>query len=167
MKNFRPSCPARSGTPPPIAAFFTVLASFLIATTIAAEDRVVVLKAARLFDGKSKTLVTNGVVVVQGDKIVDAGSNLPTPPEAQAIDVGDATLSPGFMDAHTHLTFDYSGNYNELRLRMLDENIPQLALEMIPNAKATIDAGFTSVRDLGSGYPNSHDFPDVSLRNAI
>ena len=71
------------------------------------------------------------------------------------------------MDAHTHLTFDYSGNYNERRLRMLDENISQLALEMIPNARATIEAGFTSVRDVGSGFPNSHDFPDVSLRNAI
>ncbi|MBA3544356.1 MAG: amidohydrolase family protein, partial [Chthoniobacterales bacterium] len=78
-----------------------------------------------------------------------------------------ATLSPGFMDAHTHLTFDFSGNYSELRLRMLDENISQLALEMIPHAKATIEAGFTTVRDLGSGFPNSHDFPDVSLRNAI
>jgi imidazolonepropionase-like amidohydrolase len=71
------------------------------------------------------------------------------------------------MDAHTHLTFDFSGNYNQLRLRMLSENISQLALEMIPNAKATLEAGFTSVRDLGSGFPNSHDFPDVSLRNAI
>jgi len=49
----------------------------------------------------------------------------------------------------------------------LDENISQLALEMIPNARATIEAGFTSVRDVGSGFPNSHDFPDVSLRNAI
>jgi hypothetical protein len=81
------------------------------------------------------------------------------PDNAQIIDLGDATLSPGFMDAHTHLTSDFSGNYNERRLRMLDENISQLALEMIPNAKATIEAGFTSVRDVGSGFPNSHDFP--------
>ena len=125
------------------------------------------LKAARLFDGKSRTLVPNGVVVVQGNKIIAAGSNATIPKDAQIIDLGDATLSPGFMDAHTHLTFDFSGNYNERRLRMLDENISQLALEMIPNARATIEAGFTSVRDLGSGFPNSHDFPDVSLRNAI
>src|SRR4051812_43282470 len=71
---------------------------------------IIALKAARLFDGKSKTLVTNGVVIVQGDKIVDAGSNLPIPQGAQVIDLGDATLSPGFMDAHTHLTADFSGN---------------------------------------------------------
>ena len=132
-----------------------------------APSAVIALKAARLFDGKSKTLSPNGVVVIQGDTIVAAGSDVAIPEGAKIIDLGDATLSPGFMDAHTHLAFDFSGNYNELRLRMLDENISQLALEMIPNAKATIEAGFTSVRDLGSGFPNSHDFPDVSLRNAI
>ena len=132
-----------------------------------APPATIALKAARLFDGKSKTLVPDGVVVVQGNTIIAAGSNAAIPADARIIDLGDATLSPGFMDAHTHLTFDFSGNYNERRLRMLDENISQLALEMIPNAKATIEAGFTSVRDLGSGFPNSHDFPDVSLRNAI
>src|SRR5437763_8209763 len=148
---------------------FVFILSPLCVSANAADSSgsVIVLKAARLFDGKAKALVTNGIVVVQGNIITDAGSNLPIPQGAQVIDLGDATLSPGFMDAHTHLTLDFSGNYNDLRLRMLDENIPQLALEMIPNAKATIDAGFTSVRDLGSGYPNSHDFPDVSLRNAI
>ena len=65
---------------------------------------IVALKAARLFDGKSKTLTTNGVVIVQGDKIIDAGANLSIPSGAQIIDLGDATLSPGFMDAHTHET---------------------------------------------------------------
>ncbi|CAN5456118.1 amidohydrolase family protein [soil metagenome] len=132
-----------------------------------APAQVIALKAARLFDGKSKTLLPNGVVVVEGNTITAAGSNVAIPPNAQVIDLGDATLSPGFMDAHTHLTSDYSGNYTELRLKMLDANISQLALEMIPHAKATIEAGFTTVRDLGAGFPNSHDFPDVSLRNAI
>ena len=132
-----------------------------------APPAIIALKAARLFDGRSKTLLPNGVVIIQGNTITAAGSNAPIPDNAQIIDLGDATLSPGFMDAHTHLTFDFSGNYNELRLRMLSENVSQLALEMIPNARATVEAGFTSVRDLGSSFPNSHDFPDVSLRNAI
>ncbi len=132
-----------------------------------APPAVIALKAARLFDGKSKTLLPNGVVIVEGNTITAAGSNVAIPPTAQVIDLGDATLSPGFMDAHTHLTADFSGNYNEVRLKMLDENISQLALEMIPNARATLEAGFTTVRDLGAGFPNSHDFPDVSLRNAI
>jgi len=146
-----------------------LLCVFGLTTSFAADAPpiTIALKAARLFDGKSKTLLPNGVVVIQGNMITSAGSNVAIPDDAKIIDLGDATLSPGFMDAHTHLTSDYSGNYNERRLRSLDGNISQLALEMIPNARATIEAGFTSVRDLGSGFPNSHDFPDVSLRNTI
>jgi imidazolonepropionase-like amidohydrolase len=127
----------------------------------------IVLKAAHLFDGKSKTLLPNGVVIIDGNIITAAGSSLPAPGDAQIIDLGDATLSPGFMDAHTHLTLDFSGNYNERRLRDLDENVSQIAFESIPNARATLEAGFTSVRDVGSRITNSHDFLDVSLRNAI
>src|SRR5256885_4286540 len=95
-----------------------VLSSWTIGAR--AADKVIVLKAARLFDGKSKTLAQNGVVIVQGNKIVDAGSNLPAPADAQVIDLGDATLSPGFMDGHTHMTLDFSGNYNDRRLKELD-----------------------------------------------
>ena len=80
-----------------------VLLSFGISAR--AADETIALKAARLFDGKSSSLLQNGVVIVRGDKIVDAGSNLPLPMGAQVIDLGDATLSPGFMDAHTHLTY--------------------------------------------------------------
>ena len=127
----------------------------------------IVLKAARLFDGKAKTLLPNGVVIIDGNTITAAGSNLPVPKDAQIIDLGDATLSPGFMDAHTHLTLDYSGNYNERRLRDLDENVSQIAFESIPHARATLEAGFTSVRDVGSRITNNHDFLDVALRNAI
>jgi Imidazolonepropionase and related amidohydrolases len=133
----------------------------------AAADQTIVLKATRMFNGKSKTIMPDGVVIVQGNKIVDAGSNLPVPDGARVIDLGAATLSPGFMDAHTHLTSDYSGNYNELRLKRLELNVSEMAYNAIPWARATIEAGFTTVRDVGSRITNSHDFPDVSLRNAI
>src|SRR5881296_4345983 len=132
-----------------------------------AADETIALKAARLFDGKSSSLVQNGVVIVQGDKIVDAGSNLPIPSGAQVIDLGDATLSPGFMDAHTHLTADYSGNYNERRLQELDLNVSEQAIRATVFARATIEAGFTTVRDLGSGLAASREFVDVALRNSI
>ncbi|MFZ1220616.1 MAG: amidohydrolase family protein [Chthoniobacterales bacterium] len=104
---------------------------------------------------------------MQGTTITDAGSNLPIPQGAQVIDLGDATLSPGFMDAHTHLTADYSGNYNERRLKTLELNVSELAYLAIPFARATIEAGFTTVRDLGSRFEGSRDFVDVSMRNAI
>ncbi len=140
---------------------------FFVAATAFAADRVIALKAAHLFDGKSKALVSNAVVLVQGNQITDVGTNVQIPADAQVIDLGDATLSPGFIDAHTHLTLDYSGNYNERRLKELDLNVSEMAYECIAYAKATLEAGFTSVRDVGSRITNTHDFPDVSLRNAI
>ena len=132
-----------------------------------ATDQLIALKAARLFDGKSNALLQNGVVIVQGDKIVDAGSNLPVPSGAQVIDLGDATLAPGFMDAHTHLTADFSGNYNERRLQQLDLNVSEQAIRATAFARATVEAGFTTVRDLGSRFIASHEFVDVALRNSI
>ena len=132
-----------------------------------AGDQTIVLKAARLFDGKSNALVQNAVVIVRGDKIVDAGSNLPIPNDVQVIDLGDATLSPGFMDAHTHLTADFSGNYNQRRLQELDLNVSEQAIRATAFARATVEAGFTTVRDLGSRFVGSHEFVDVALRNSI
>ena len=146
---------------------FTLLVLIGCAISIHAADKVIVLKAARLFDGKSKTLAQNGVVIVQGNKIVDAGSNLPTPTDAQVIDLGDATLSPGFMDGHTHLTLDFSGNYNERRLKEVDLNVSEQAILATRYARATVEAGFTTVRDLGSRFVGSKEFVDVALRNSI
>src|ERR1700730_13263883 len=149
-----------------IRPIFALLAVASALTTQAAE-KTIVLKAARLFDGKSNTLVQNGVVIVQGNKIVDAGSNLPAPSDAQVIDLGDATLSPGFMDGHTHLTLDFSGNYNERRLKEVDLNVSEQAIIATTHARATVEAGFTTVRDLGSRFVGSKEFVDVALRNSI
>jgi imidazolonepropionase-like amidohydrolase len=148
---------------------FALLLLVFVSSAVAIQgaDKVIVLKAARLFDGKSKALAQNGVVIVQGNKIVDAGSNLPAPADAQVIDLGDATLSPGFMDGHTHLTLDFSGNYNERRLREIDENISEHAIAATRYARATVEAGFTTVRDLGSRFVGSKEFVDVALRNSI
>ena len=142
-----------------------ILLCFGIATQ--AAEQIIVLKAARLFDGKSNALLQNAVVIVRGDKILDAGSNLPIPNDAQVIDLGDATLSPGFMDAHTHLTSDFSGNYNQRRLQELDLNVSEQAIRATAFARATVEAGFTTVRDLGSRFVGSHEFVDVALRNSI
>src|SRR5438067_2024388 len=144
---------------------FVIFLSLRIAAQ--AADQLIVLKAARFFDGESDALVQNAVVIVQGDKIIDAGTNLPVPSDAQVIDLGDATLSPGFMDAHTHLTADFSGNYNERRLQELDLNVSEHAIRATAFARATVEAGFTTVRDLGSRFVGSHEFVDVALRNSI
>src|SRR5246127_1359204 len=144
-----------------------VVAAFFLAVSARGADEVMALKAARIFDGKSNALVQNGVVIVEGDKIVDAGSNLPIASSARVIDLGDATLCPGFMDAHTHLTSDFSGDYNLHRLKEVDLNVSEQAIIATAHARATVEAGFTTVRDLGSRFVGSHEFVDVALRNSI
>ena len=71
------------------------------------------------------------------------------------------------MDAHTHLTEDFSGNYNERRLRELDLNVSEQAIQATEYARVTVEAGFTTVRDLGSRFVGSHEFVDAALRNSI
>jgi imidazolonepropionase-like amidohydrolase len=146
--------------------YLPLFISLFAATVFAQTNNTVALKAARMFDGKTKALVANAVIIVQGDKIVDAGSGIAIPQGAQVIDLGDATLSPGFMDAHTHLTDDFT-DFNKRRINELESTVAELTLNSVPRARATLDAGFTTVRDLGSRATNSHDFMDVGLRNAI
>jgi len=127
-----------------------------------ATEKSYVLKAARLFDGKSETLATPGVLVVTGGKIVGVGARVAIPAGAEVIDLGDATLLPGFIDAHTHLTFPYSDDYNRSQLDNLRKTVAEKALDASVNARVTLLAGFTTVRDVGSS-----DFLDVGLRNGI
>jgi imidazolonepropionase-like amidohydrolase len=134
---------------------------------VLATEQLIAVKAERLFDGKSKTFLHNGVILIRGDKIADVGSNLAIPSDAQVIDLGDATLAPGFMDAHTHLTLDYSGDYNVRRLNEIDLNVSEQAIIATVHARATVEAGFTTVRDLGSRFVGSREFVDVALRNSI
>jgi imidazolonepropionase-like amidohydrolase len=121
-----------------------------------------VLKAARMFDGKSSAITTPGEVVVTDGKIVGVGASATVPTGAEVIDLGDATLLPGFIDAHTHLTMMYREDYTKAMLDGLQETVPEKAIDGIANARITLMAGFTTVRDVGSS-----DFLDVGLRNSI
>ena len=138
-----------------------ILASLSLATA-AAPAKPIVLKAARLFDGESNSLVMPGLIVTADGKILAVGPKAAIPADAQIIDLGDATLLPGFIDAHTHLSGDYNEDWKAALIDGLQKPVSELALDAIPNAKITLMAGFTTVRDVGSG-----DFIDVGLRNAI
>ncbi len=141
-----------------------VIAALLPAATLAQQPagNTYVLKAARMFDGKSNTITKPGLVVVSDGKIVGVGDGAAIPAGAQVIDLGDATLLPGFIDAHTHLTMEYREDYNKAMLEDLQKPIPEKAIDATVNARVTLMAGFTTVRDVGS-----EDYLDVGLRNAI
>ena len=123
---------------------------------------VTAIRAARLFDGTSDSTIADAVVLVQGSRITAKGSRLPIPPGAQIVDLGDATILPGFIDAHTHVTDESSDDWNADTVAGLRRTIPEATLRAAEFARRTLMAGFTTVRDVGAG-----DYIDVGLRNAI
>ena len=124
--------------------------------------RVTALKAARLFDGRSDRTIANGVIIIEGSKIREVGAGLAIPPDATALDLGDATILAGFIDAHTHLTDEASESWLSDFYEGLRRPVAEQALFAAGYARRTLESGFTTVRDVGS-----HDSIDVGLRNAI
>jgi len=134
----------------------------VLAEPAAPASRPIVLKAAHLFDSVSGTLRAGGVIVVQGNKIQSLGAAAPPPPDAQVIDLGDATLLPGFIDAHVHLSAESGPNWYLDFYHSLMRFPAEQALYGAHYAKVTLEAGFTTVRDVGSS-----DYVALGLRNAI
>jgi len=133
------------------------LASALLALPVPSQDAVV-LRAARLLDVRSGRLIEPATVLVRGERI-EAVSPDGIPGDASVIDLGDLTLLPGLMDAHTHLTGDLEGDWEG---RSVKEGPADWALRGARNAKLTLEAGFTTVRDVGAS-----GFADVALMRAI
>ncbi|MBX9600832.1 MAG: amidohydrolase family protein [Bryobacteraceae bacterium] len=137
----------------------TLLAAALL---LSAQSRPIVLKAARMFDGKGDRIVSPGLVVVAGGRISAAGPGAQLPANAETIDLGDATLLPGLMDAHTHLSMQFAIDFDKELLDGLKKTPAERALEATEILRKTLYAGFTTVRDVGAA-----DHVDIALRNAV
>jgi imidazolonepropionase-like amidohydrolase len=134
----------------------------VLAEPAAAVNRPIVLKAAHLFDSVSGNLTDGALIVVQGNKIQAVGGAASLPADAQVIDLGDATLLPGFIDAHVHLSHESGPNWYLDFYHDVMRFPAEQAHYGAHYAKLTLEAGFTTVRDVGS-----QDYLALGLRNAI
>lgn len=129
-------------------------------------SKTIAVRASRMLDVKSGSIVPNAVILIQDDKITSAGPSLKIPAGAEVVDLGDATVLPGLIDCHTHLMARIPSREDRYGygVNLLTKSQAFRALEGAANARVTLRAGFTSVRDVeseGSGYA------DVALRDAI
>ena len=134
----------------------------LLATAAAqnAPPQPIVLHAARLLDIKTGRIVKPGEVLVQGERIVEAGTSVKHPAGAEVIDLGDRTLLPGLIDAHVHL-FLHPGAED---LQTVQESVPQRTIGALLAARDDLMGGFTAERDMGTEGAGS---ADTAVRDAI
>lgn len=151
---------------PCIPQIFLLFAFALISTTPAASaegQRVVAVRAGRLLDVRTGSILRNQIILLREDRIAAVGpvESITIPPEAEQIDLSEMTVLPGLFDVHTHLIDN--PRWTAESAEILRTSAAQMAFASIPHARATLEAGFTSVRDLGP----RRAFLDVALRDAI
>jgi imidazolonepropionase-like amidohydrolase len=138
-----------------------------LAQAPAAQPKRVAVRAARMLDVRSGNIVANAVVLVENGRIQSAGSGLAIPAGTEVIDLGGAMLLPGLTDSHTHLLQNYDkkigGDDPNMILTVTQLGTTKRALLGALQAREMLEAGFTSVRDLGNSGWNG----DVALRDAI
>jgi imidazolonepropionase-like amidohydrolase len=136
----------------------SVLALFALSSNVHGGESVTAIKAAHVLDVRSGAMLDQGVILVSGERITAVGSKLAIPAGATVIDLGNRTVLPGLIDMHTHLT----GDPQDAGYSVIAKSVPRITLTGAKNARLTLQAGFTTVRDVGA-----ENFADIGLRDAI
>ena len=149
-----------------LSLLFTLSILLVNAQNPKSTERIAVT-AKRMIDVRSGKEIPDVVILIEKNKIISAGSNLKIPDSTQIIALGDVTILPGLIDAHTHLLHQYYTRYGDDNsnriLEMVQLGPAKRALLGARLAREMLEAGFTSVRDLGNSGTNA----DIALRDAI
>jgi imidazolonepropionase-like amidohydrolase len=137
-----------------------LLSLLILATSLGiSQEKIKVIKCGSLIDVKNEQVKKNVLILIKGNKIEKVGT-FEIPPGAEIIDLSDMTVLPGLIDSHVHL-FLHEGSYDD---QLLKESIPYRTIRAVVHARQTLEAGFTTIKDLeteGAGYA------DVDLKTAI
>jgi len=119
--------------------------------TALAPAQVTAIRAGRLIDSDAGTVLTDQVILIRDNKIEKVGKEkgIEIPSRAKVIDLSKTTVLPGLIDCHTHLAEGADGD------EWFKETTAQIALESVPNARVTLESGFTTVRDVGPYHRHS------------
>jgi imidazolonepropionase-like amidohydrolase len=125
-----------------------------------ADAQVTAIRAGKLIDPDSGNVLTGQTIIVRDGKIESVGNNVTIPSNAKIIDLSKMTVLPGLIDCHTHLA---DGARDSEPMDQFKKTAARIALESVPNARAMLESGFTSVRDVGT----YRALGDIALRDAI
>ncbi|HTV59174.1 MAG TPA: amidohydrolase family protein [Verrucomicrobiae bacterium] len=148
-------------------AFLILLAAGIPAwaqsgTAPAASSQVTAILAGRLIDTDAGKILEHQVILIRGERIEAVGQGLAIPPGAKVVDLSKMTVLPGLIDCHTHLADGTEDNTGD-PLTYLKKTSAEVAFESVPNARAMLYSGFTTVRDVGA----YRALNDVAMRDAI
>lgn len=136
-----------------------LLAAFFTLTTLASAQ-ITAIRAGRLIDPDSGTVLTDQVILIRDSKIEKIGKGIDVPANATVVDLSKMTFLPGLIDCHTHVA---DGAHDSDPMGQFKKTAAQVVLESVPNARAMLESGFTTVRDVGT----YRTLGDIALRDAI
>jgi imidazolonepropionase-like amidohydrolase len=142
-----------------IALFFLII----LLISYPAFAQLMAIRAGNVVDPATGTIAKNQIILVKDGKIVGLGPKVNIPAGAEVIDLSNAWVMPGLMDAHTHLTYNFLGPGVGIEAIYLTESTAMRAFRGLRNAQNVLHAGFTTIRDVG----NDANYAAVDLRKAI
>jgi imidazolonepropionase-like amidohydrolase len=125
-----------------------------------ASAQVTAIRAGKLIDPDSGKVLADQIILIRGNKVEQVGAGVAIPKDAAIIDLSKMTVLPGLIDCHTHLA---DGAHTPEPMNQFTKTAARIALESVPNARATLESGFTTVRDVGT----YRALGDIALRDAI
>jgi imidazolonepropionase-like amidohydrolase len=146
------------------ANMFFMMVILALASTLPAQEKIIAIQAGKLIDGKSDAPQTDVTILLKGNRIAEVGKNVKIPAGAQTIDLRNATVLPGLIDAHTHILLQGDVTQAEYDEQIYKESIPYRTIRAVAAVRTALMNGITSMRDVET---EGAMYADVDVKKAI